>query len=73
MGRLGIGTIKVAFSKVECDFIKRALFPHFCLRQPEKFALGIQQGALSAHEFLTANFDKLIHELHSCGVKPINP
>jgi hypothetical protein len=73
MGCLGIGTIKVAFSEVERNLIESPLFPLFCLCQPENPAFGIPQGALSAHKFLAANFDKLIHELHSCGVKPINP
>jgi hypothetical protein len=73
MGCLGIGAAEVAFSEVERDLIERALFPLFCLCQPENSAFGIQQGALSANKFLAANFDELIHELHSCGVKPINP
>jgi hypothetical protein len=70
---LGVGIAEVAFSEVERDLIERALFPLFRLCKPKNFTLGIQQRALSAHKFLAANFDELIHELHSCGVKPINP
>jgi hypothetical protein len=73
MGYFGIGTGEVAFSEVERDLIERALFPLFCLCQPENSTFGIQQGTLSTHKFLAANFDKLVHELHSCGVKPTNP
>jgi hypothetical protein len=68
----GIGKIEVAFSKVERNLIECALFPLFRLRQPENLAFGIQQGTLPAHKFLIANFDELVHELHSCHVKPIN-
>jgi hypothetical protein len=70
---MGIADIEVAFSEVERNLIKRALFPLFRLRQPENLTLGIQQSALAAHKFLIANFDELVHELHSCRVKPINP
>src|SRR6476661_8099183 len=73
MGCFGIGSIEVAFSEVERDFLERAPFPLFRFGQPEHFMLGIPQGALPAHEFLAANLDKLVHELHSCDVKPINP
>jgi hypothetical protein len=69
---VGIGAIEVAFPEVERDLIERALFPLFGLCKPENSTFGIQQGALSAHKFLAANFDEFIHELHSCGVKPIN-
>jgi hypothetical protein len=72
-GFLGIACIEAAFSKVERNLVKRALFPLFRLRQPENLTLGIQQGTLPAHKFLIANFDELVHELHSCRVKPINP
>ena len=35
-----------------------------------KFALGIEHGTLSAHQFLATNFDELVHELHSrCEAK----
>jgi hypothetical protein len=69
----GIAYIEVAFSKMERNLIKRALFPLFRLRQPENLTLGVQQSTLPAHKFLIANFDELVHELHSCRVKPINP
>ena len=65
--------IEIAFPKVERNLIQRALFPLFRLRQPENLAFGIQQGTLPAHKFLITNFDELVHELHSCRVKPINP
>jgi hypothetical protein len=68
----GNSNVDVAFSKVERNLVKRALFPLFRFRQPENLTLGIQQSTLSAHKFLIANFNKLIHELHSCRVKPIN-
>jgi hypothetical protein len=58
---------------VKRDLIKRALFPFFRFCQPEDFSFGILHSALSANEFLAANFDQLFHELHSCGVKPICP
>jgi hypothetical protein len=67
-----LSSIAVAFSKVKRDLVKRALFPLFCLCQPERLTFGIQQSALSAYKFLTANFDELVHELHSRGVKPIS-
>jgi hypothetical protein len=64
-GRLGSALSSVAFSKMKRDLIKRALSPLFCLCHPEHFKLGVQQSALSAHKFLTTNFDELVHELHS--------
>src|SRR3984957_7010788 len=67
---LRLSYIEIAFPKVERNLIQRALFPLFRLRQPENLAFGIQQGTLPAHEFLIANFDELVHELHSCRVKP---
>ena len=70
-GSLAISTIEVAFSKVRCNFLKRALFPLLSFCQPENLAFGIQQSALSADKFLFANFDQPVHELHSCRVKPI--
>jgi hypothetical protein len=70
-GSLPITFSEVAFSKVECDLVERALFPLFCFCQPKNFAFGIQQGALAADKFLLANFDQPVHELHSCDVKPI--
>jgi hypothetical protein len=71
-GFLGIANIEVAFSKMERDLVKRALLPLFRLRQPENLTLGIQQRTLPAHKFLIAKFNELVHELHSCRVKPIN-
>ena len=68
---VGRGHIEIAFSKVERNFIQRALLPLFRLRQPEGFALGIPLGTLPAKKFLAANFNEPLHELHSLGVKPI--
>jgi hypothetical protein len=65
--------IAVAFPEVQRNLIERALLPLFCLRQPENFTLGIQQGTLSANRFESANFNELFHELHSGGVKPNLP
>src|SRR5271167_124344 len=70
---LRLSYIEIAFPKVERNLIERALSPLFRLRQPENLALGIQQGTLPAHKFLIANFDELVHELHSCRVKLTNP
>jgi hypothetical protein len=70
--RPGFSFIEVAFSKLKRNLIKRALFPLFGFRQPENLTLGIQQSTLSAHKLLIANFDELVHELHSCRVKPID-
>jgi hypothetical protein len=70
-GCLEISAIGVALFEVKRDLVKRALFPLFRFGQPENSALGIQQRPLSAYKFLVANFDELVHELHSCGVKPI--
>jgi len=53
---LEISTIAVAFSKVERNFIKRALFPLFRLCQPEDPGLEIQGCALPANKFLVWNF-----------------
>ncbi len=61
----------MALPEVMSDLIKRALFPFLGLRQPEHSTLGIQRGTLSAHVFLTANLRELVHDPHSCGVKPI--
>jgi hypothetical protein len=55
---------------MERDLIERPLFPLFGLGKPKNLTLGIQQRALSADKFLAANFDELVHELHS-AVKPI--
>jgi hypothetical protein len=70
-GCLEINAIGVALSEVKRDLVKRALFPLFRFGKPENSALGIQQRPLSAYKFLVPNFDELVHELHSCGVKPI--
>src|SRR5271155_2261699 len=68
MGRwLGVGTIEIAFAKVKHDFVERALFPLFGLRQPEIPAFGIERGALSAQILLTTYLHELIHDPHSCG------
>jgi hypothetical protein len=64
-GCLEISAIGIALSEVKRDLVKRALFPLFRFGQPENSALGIQQRPLSAYKFLIANFDELVHELHS--------
>jgi hypothetical protein len=64
-GCLEISAIGFALSEVKRDLVKRALFPLFRFGQPENSALGIQQRPLSAYKFLVANFDELVHELHS--------
>jgi hypothetical protein len=70
-GCLGLCTIAVAFSEVKRNLVKRALFPLFGLCQPENSSFGIQQSTLATHRLLATNFDEPVHELHSCGVKPI--
>ena len=70
-GGVAFVAVEVAFPEVIGNLIERALFPCFRFRQPEQPAFSIQHGALAAHELLAANFDKLPHELHSRGVKPI--
>jgi hypothetical protein len=64
-----IGSIEIALPEMERNFVKRALLPLFGFREPEHLALGIKARALSAKIFLAANFNQLVHELHSC-VKP---
>jgi hypothetical protein len=66
-----IRVTEVAFPEVERNFVERALLPFFGLGQPETLALTVQHRALAADVFLAANFDEPLHELHSCGVKPI--
>ena len=56
---------------MERNFVKRTLLPLFGFREPEHPTLGIKVRTLPAKIFLAANFNELVHELHSC-VKPIN-
>jgi hypothetical protein len=49
-----------ALSKKRSNLIIRALRPFVGLRQPKCSATGVEQGALSAHHFLIANFGKLV-------------
>jgi hypothetical protein len=70
-GGLGPGALEIALSKIIRDFVQRALFPLFGLSEPENPAFGIERRALSAEKFLPADFNELVHELHS-SVKPIN-
>jgi hypothetical protein len=64
-------TRAIVFSKMKGNLIKSALFPLFCLCQPKRSPFWVQQGALSAHHFLIADFYELVHSLHSPSVKPI--
>jgi len=41
-GNLTISAIAVAFLKMKCNLLKRALFPLFCFCQPKTLAFGIQ-------------------------------
>jgi hypothetical protein len=68
---LRIRVIEVAFPEMERNFVERALLPLFGLGQPKILALAIQHRTLATDIFLAANFDEPLHELHSCGVKPI--
>jgi hypothetical protein len=63
--------IEIALSEMIRNLVECPLLPFFGFCEPENPAFGIPQGALSAKIFLPANFDELVHELHSC-VKPIN-
>jgi hypothetical protein len=36
------GDVKIAFPEMKRDLIERALLPHFGLREPEQFTLGIK-------------------------------
>jgi hypothetical protein len=67
-----MGRLEIALSKMIGNLVQRALSPLFGFGKPENPAFGIQQGTLTAKEFLTADFNKLVHELHS-RVKPISP
>jgi hypothetical protein len=68
---LGPGALEIAFAKIIRDLVQRALFPLFGFSEPENPAFGIERRALSAEKFLPADFNELVHELHS-SVKPIN-
>jgi hypothetical protein len=70
-GCLGLGAIEVAFSEVKRNLVQRALFPLLGFCQPENSSFGIQQSTLATHRLLATNFDEPVHELHSCGVKPV--
>jgi hypothetical protein len=65
------GSIEVAFPEMERNFVKRTLLPFFGFCEPENPTLGIKVRTLPAKIFLAANFNELVHELHSC-VKPID-
>jgi hypothetical protein len=69
-GGLRIRARGIAFSKMIGDLIACAPFPLLGLRQPESPMLGVVRCALPAYEFLIANLNQLVHELHSSGVKP---
>jgi hypothetical protein len=49
-----------ALSKKRSNLIIRALRPFVGLRQPKCSTISVEQGALSAHHFLIANFGKLV-------------
>jgi hypothetical protein len=66
-----LGAFEIALPKIIRDFVERALFPLFGFSEPENPAFGIERRALSAEEFLPADFNELVHELHS-SVKPIS-
>src|ERR1019366_1705079 len=65
------GSIEIAFPEMERNFVKRTLLPLFGFREPENPTLGIKVRTLPAKIFLAADFNELVHELHSC-VKPID-
>jgi hypothetical protein len=69
MWRLGFMR-RYTLSKKRSNLIIRALRPFVGPRQPKCSTIGVEQGALSAHHFLIANFGKLVHLLHSPSVKP---
>lgn len=69
-GGLRVRAHGIAFSKMKRNLIARAPFPLLGLRQPESPMLGVVHCALPAYGFLIANLNKLVHELHSSGVKP---
>ena len=62
--------VEVAFPEMIRNFIERTLLPPFGFSEPENPAFGIERRALSAEKFLPADFNELVHELHS-SVKPI--
>jgi hypothetical protein len=62
---------QIALSEVERDLVQRTLLPLFSFCEPENPTLGIKVRTLTAKIFLAANFNELVHELHS-SVKPIN-
>ena len=64
-------TFEIAFPEMKRNLVKRTLLPLFGFREPEHLTLGISQRTLSAKIFLAANFNELVHALHSC-VKPIS-
>lgn len=65
------GSAGIALPEMERNFVKRALLPLFGFRKPENPTLGIKIRALPAKIFLAADFNELVHELHS-RVKPID-
>src|ERR1700722_20285143 len=65
-----IRTFEIAFPEMKPNLLKPTLPPLFGFREPEHLTLGISQRTLSAEIFLAANFNELVHALHSC-VKPI--
>ena len=68
-GGVRVGARGIAFSKMKRDLIECAPFPLLGLRQPERPMLGVVRCTLPAYGFLIANLHKLVHELHSSGVK----
>ncbi len=65
------GSFEIALPEVKRDLIASALLPLLGFREPECLTLGIVIRALSAKILLAANFNELVHELHSL-VKPSN-
>ena len=59
------GSLRIALPEVKRDLIKSALLPLLGFREPERLTLAIMIRALSAKILLAANFDELVHELHS--------
>src|SRR5581483_2383396 len=64
-------SLEIALPEMKRDLIKRALLPLLGFREPECLSLGIMIRALSAKIFQAANFNELVHELHSL-VSPSN-
>jgi hypothetical protein len=50
---------------MKSDLVQRSLRPLFRFSKPERPMFGIQQSAFPANEFLLADFNDLIHGLHS--------